>query len=118
MEKTIENTKIVCTLNEAEFRERRTMARRTILPQVVSYKRIKDGLSIKFLHSPRTLSDVKEFIRLEQGCCGFLTFNLTPEPISSNELLELMMTGPPGATEFIDIFIQLVENESNAYNKA
>ncbi len=106
-----EDVVIACTLNDAEFRERRALARRTFLPRVTNYQRIPNGLTLSFEESPETRTIVNEFITLEQGCCGFLTFDLNPEPTPQNDTFELTITGPEGVTEFIDMFIQLIENE-------
>ena len=36
MSKTDNHTAIACTLNDAEFRERRILARQTILPKIIA----------------------------------------------------------------------------------
>lgn len=105
MDKSNEDAAIACTLNDAEFRERRALVRRTILPRIKSYQRCPNGLKLSFEASPDTRADVEEFIVLEQGCCGFLTFDLTPP----SDALKLTITGPVGATTFIDMFIQFIE---------
>ena len=113
-----DETEIACTLSDEEFRERRTLARQTIIPKILNYRRIKNGLSLAFANAPDTLGNVKEFIRLEKGCCGFLTFELSPVSITSDEAIKLSITGSPNATKFIDIFIGLVEGDANDQNAA
>lgn len=110
MGNTTEEIEIACTLNDTEFRERRALARQIILPKVLTYARVTDGLAIQFANTAQTLKDVKEFIVLEQGCCGFLNFELAENATPLN----LLITGPSGATKFIDIFAQLMEENSHA----
>jgi hypothetical protein len=118
MEQTLESVAIACTLSDAEFRERRTLARKTILPKIIEYQRIPNGLTLSFANSPTTRGYVENFIVLEQGCCSFLTFELTPEPVRSGETLVLTVTGPSGATAFIDTFVRILEAERDAPDAA
>ncbi|MEE9315117.1 MAG: hypothetical protein V3V02_10755 [Rhizobiaceae bacterium] len=118
MTKIDDEIEIACTLNDEEFRERRALARQTIIPKILKYRRVKNGLSLAFANAPDTRSDVKEFIRLEKGCCGFLTFELSPVSHTSDEAIIVVITGPPDATKFIDIFIGLVEGDADDQNAA
>ncbi len=111
MDKNNDDAAIACTLNDAEFRERRALARRTILPKISNHHRTSNGLTLSFVDSAETRADVEKFVALEQGCCGFLTFRLDPKPASSNDVFGLAITGPVGATEFIDMFVRHIEGE-------
>ncbi len=109
---------IACTLNDDEFRQRRVLARQTIIPEILSYKRVENGLNLVFSNTPVTLGHVEEFVRLEKGCCGFLTFELDTPSNAVDETIELAIIGPAGATQFIDMFIELVEDSANERIKA
>ena len=116
MESQDQDVAIACTLNDTEFRTRRSLARRTILPKLIKYQRIPDGLILVFSNSPKTRADVEDFIVLEQGCCGFLTFDLAPEPALPEDPLVLTITGPSNAASAIDLFAQTLETGINAQN--
>ena len=114
----MENKPIACNLTDEEFRARRVLARQTILPLVVNYKHLKNGLHLQFSNTPKSLSNVQEFISLEQGCCGFLTFELSPETDPSSNLIELNVTGPDGVARFVNLFTQLIEDARDAESAA
>ena len=114
MERALEPVAIACTLTDAGFRERRTLARQTILPEIVDYQRIPNGLQLSFANCPTIRGDVERFILLEQDCCGFLTFDLMSESLQADEALVLTVTGPSGATAFIDTFVRFIEAERTA----
>lgn len=118
MNKSDENLEIACTLNEAEVRQRKILARQIILPKIVEYHRAENGVDIQFANTPETFSEVEEFIVLEKGCCGFLSFDLAPKPIPTNEPIKLKITAPSDAMKFIDIFVKLVEDYSNDQDAA
>ncbi len=112
MERLNEGAAIACSLNDAEFRERRALARRTLLPQIIISQRISNGLTLTFTNSEALRRDVKTFVRLERECCDFLTFSLTPDTVPVNESLVLTIKGPPEAAATIEMFARAVEARS------
>ena len=108
-----ETIELACTLNKTEFRERRALARKEIIPKVDSYSRTDGGLKINFSNSTKTYSSVQEFVRLEQGCCGFLNFELSTMSDAKDGLISLFISGPDGSSKFIDMFLQLMEENKN-----
>jgi hypothetical protein len=58
---------------------------------------IKDGVTFSFASSE--LDDVVQFLKYERLCCPFLTFALGLSPNQGR--IELTLSGPPGAAEFI-----------------
>ncbi|MDA0229873.1 MAG: hypothetical protein O3B21_06760 [Proteobacteria bacterium] len=91
---------ITCSLTDEEFRERRAMARKDLLPHILDGERMDSGLRLTFADSVALRSRVESFIRLERQCCGFLTFTLAP-PIDG---LILTIEGPPEAQITLDRF--------------
>ena len=112
MERLDEGEAIACSLNDADFRERRALARRTLLPQIIISQRISNGLTLTFTNSEALRRDVKTFVRLERECCDFLTFTLTPDTGPANESLLLTIKGPPEAAATIEMFARAAEERS------
>jgi len=104
------NKPVACTLTNDETRARRALFRKSILSKVNGVSRIKNGLNMSFADAPQIRADVQEFIRLEQGCCGFLTFDLTPEPAQATAPLSLTISGPEDAQSAIDTWFTTVED--------
>lgn len=96
-EKTLQ---MACTLNDAEFAERRKMVRQKLLPAVTRIER--PGTAVRFIFSQARVdrSDVEMFAAFERQCCGFLKFELSPV----GEELALLLTGPPEAKPMLDAF--------------
>jgi hypothetical protein len=69
---------IQCTLTQEEQRVRRSKVRATIVPHLVDLISVDDGLRLNFGECERLRDIVEEFIMLEQSCCGFLAFTLSP----------------------------------------
>ena len=109
MERLDEGAAVACSLNDAEFRERRTLARQTLLHKITNCQRISNGLRLTFVHSPALRRDVETFVGLERQCCDFLTFTLTPELVRADDLLLLTIEGPPEAAATIEMFARAVE---------
>ena len=98
-------TAITCTLTSLEIRERRALARRTVISIILTYERLSNGVVLVFEDSTSCRAQVDEFTSLEQQCCGFLTFDL----VSRDGLLRLMITGPEGAETVIDMFVNAAQ---------
>lgn len=110
MENTSDDVAIACTLTDAEIRDRRALARKTVLPEITKHKRTSNGLTLSFAETPKTRAIVEEFADLEKGCCGFLTFDLDPVQAQTNDPFKLVITGPEGSGKFIDKFVRLIED--------
>lgn len=106
MERLDKGAAVSCSLNDDEFRERRTLARRTLIPRIESCERAGDTLRITFHQSNDLRQSVEHFVALEQQCCGFLTFEITCD---ADQLAALRISGPPDASATIDIFAQAIE---------
>lgn len=99
---------LACSLNDAEFRERRTLGRRTLISHVTALKRIQDGLILTFVGDESLRSDLETFIGLEQQCCGFLEFTISPDVAGPNSPIELRIKGRPESAATIEMFAQAV----------
>lgn len=95
-----------CSLTEGEFRDRRALARQTILPHVKKSVRMADGIKLTFNASGPAREKIQEFVDLESQCCGFLTF--TVNRITAGSKLELTITAPAEAAGTIDIIEQTI----------
>lgn len=93
------NIPIVCTLNDAEFRERERLVLEKLKSKVVKVTATADGFAFRFLSDGDLISELAEFIILERRCCPFLDFNLKVECGAGSVTLEL--SGAEGAKEFI-----------------
>ncbi len=109
MERLDEGAAVACSLNDADFSVRRALARRTLLPQIITSERISNGLALSFANSEALRRDVKTFVRLERECCGFLTFTMSPDTVPVNEPLVLTIKGPTEAAATIEMFARAAE---------
>lgn len=103
-----ESDAIHCTLTQQQQRTRRTEVRATIVPHVTAVTSLVDGVQIEFGEHNGLRSLVQEFIVLEQGCCSFLTFSLSP----AEEELSLQIQGPPEAAQVIEMFRRTAQGEN------
>lgn len=102
-----ESDAIYCTLTPEEQRTRRSEVRATIVPRVTAVTSLADGLRFEFGSNKGLRDLVQEFIELEQGCCSFLTFSLSPP----EEELSLQIKGPPDAAHIIEMFRRTAQGE-------
>jgi len=101
---------VSCSLNGAEFHERRTLARRTLLPKVTAGRRIEDGLMLTLNGGPSLRSELETFVSLERQCCEFLKFTISEKVDESRSQIELRITGEPEAAATIEIFAQAMSD--------
>jgi hypothetical protein len=106
--KRLDDEAVSCTLNDAEFHERRALARRTLLPQVTASKRIQDGLILTFVGGESLRSELETFVSLERRCCEFLEFTISPDADGPKSRIELRIEGRPEAAATIETFAQAV----------
>ena len=95
-----ENAEVSCSLTAEKLRMRRTNLRSTLVPRVVQIERLSDGFRIQFDDSVSLRKQVEEFVSLEQRCCGFLSFAISPP----DECLVLSIQGPPEASGALELF--------------
>ncbi len=95
-----ENAEVSCSLTAEKLRMRRTNLRSTLVPRVVQTERLSDGFRIQFDDSASLRKQVEEFVSLEQRCCGFLSFAISPP----DEGLVLSIQGPPEASGALELF--------------
>ena len=102
---------VACSLNDAEFRERRTLGRRTLIPHVTASERTQDGLILTFVGDKSLHSDIETFVSLEKQCCRFLKFTISPDIAGPNSPIVLRIEGRPEAAATIEMFAQAVRGE-------
>ena len=104
MERLDAGAATACSLNDAEFRERRALARRILIEKIAGVKRTENALTVTFEDSAALREELEHFVLLERQCCGFLDF------VISDELpIELTISGPPEAAATIEMFARAVE---------
>ena len=91
---------ILCTLNDAEFRERERDVLQKIKASVLSTHETESGYAFRFPSDDVAFAALNEFIVLERRCCPFLDFKMTVPRGEGDIFLEL--SGPEGAKEFIE----------------
>lgn len=94
---------IVCTLSDAELRERRRTVLDAARAEAVETVPLPNGYSFKFAPKPDILMKLAHLVALEHQCCRFLTFKIVVEAGDSMVVLEV--TGPPQARELIADFL-------------
>ena len=97
---------IYCSLTGDEFRERRSMARKALLPDLVEARSLACGLRLVFPESDALRLKVEEFVGLERQCCATLTFVVSPP----EEGLIVTIEGPPEAAATIELFADAIAN--------
>ena len=70
---------IVCTLNEAQLRERRQVIIDVFANMHVGVTELEDGYAFTFPASSSMLRQIAQLVDLERQCCAFLTFKIVVE---------------------------------------
>jgi hypothetical protein len=70
---------IVCTLTEAELRQRRQTIVDTFRNMNVTITELPDGYAYTFAAKSEALMQVAQLVDLERQCCSFLTFKIVVE---------------------------------------
>lgn len=109
MQRLDSDAPVACSLNEADFRERRAHARRRLIPKVTKLERINNGLIFWFDADAELEDDVNTFVELERQCCGFLTFTITTADDDPNKATGLKIEGPPESAPTLEMFAQAAE---------
>ena len=67
--------------------------------------RLRNALRLTFRSAAGLKQEIEEFVRLEQQCCGFLTFTLT----TGKEGLDLHIQGDANSAAVLDMFVDALE---------
>ena len=86
-----------CSLTDRELRERRALARASLMPHVIAAVRSQEVLTVSFAASNAMREQIETFVSLERQCCGFLDFEVA-EQAREGRLL-LTVTGPAEAED-------------------
>jgi hypothetical protein len=92
---------IICTLTEAELKERRRTVLDSFLDSAIDVTAIENGYRCRFKPTPTLLATLSNLVELERQCCQFLTFKIVVEP---QQPITLEITGPPESKSVIANF--------------
>ena len=109
MERLDKDSEVACSLNDDEFRERRALARRTLIPHVRHCERSQNTLRFTFRKYDNLRQNIQEFVDLEQQCCSFLTFEIIDGGCCQPPTLTI--SGPPEASATIGMFANAINSE-------
>jgi len=90
---------IMCSLTDAELRERREKYRNKIAELLVGSEDLENGTRFQFRIGDTTLLYIAEIIKLERECCPFLSFKIAID--AGSQSLSLDMTGPGETKDMI-----------------
>src|SRR5579872_80528 len=93
---------IVCTLTEAEMRERRQSILDAVRSAAISVTELPSGYAYHFAPTSEVLTQLARLVDLERQCCKFLTFKIIVE--SGGQPICLEITGTPEAKAVIADF--------------
>jgi len=93
------NIPIICTLNDAEFRERERKVLDRMKSATTEAAELKNGYALSFALNEDSFAMLNEFIVVERRCCPFLDFKMTV--LRGDEAITLELSGADGAKEFI-----------------
>jgi len=92
---------VVCTLTEAELKERRQTFLKAIREVAVDVVPLPSGYAYSFAPASEILMQLAKLVDMERQCCRFLTFKIVVEPGAA---VRLEVTGPPEAKPAIAEF--------------
>jgi hypothetical protein len=90
---------LMCTLSDAEKREREATLLAEFKSVVTAIEELNDGYDFRTPGHEEHLALVTKLIAAERECCPFLTFQLFTEPQMGP--LTLRITGPEGAKALV-----------------
>ena len=70
---------IICTLNEAELKERRDEILDRVKAAIIKTTELPNGYAYEFPYDAETLIILARLVALEHECCRFLTFRISLE---------------------------------------
>jgi hypothetical protein len=86
---------VCCSLSEEQLRERRKELRAGLVREIRDSRDLADGVEFRFDANGENDVALREFIRVEEGCCGFATYTTRRE----DDALWLEIRGPEGTRE-------------------
>ncbi len=107
MSEPTNSSEFACSLTGDEFRKRRAMARKFLVPHIIKTEKLASGLRLTFPDTDALRSRVDNFVSLERQCCGFLAFAVTPP----GEGLSLTIEGPSEALPTLEMFAAAVVDQ-------
>ena len=90
---------IACSLTDSELKQRRRYVRTRLKPYIKLLKQDARELTLNF-SPPIRLTDVEEFVELENQCCAFLDF----QPVQTGDTVTLNIKGPEGSESVVAMF--------------
>lgn len=66
----------VCSLPPDQFRDRKAVLRRDVLPHVTRRRRLDNGWALEFPRTPAMERTLEDLVAFERRCCGTLSWNL------------------------------------------
>lgn len=104
--KNLVSAPIVCSLTNAELREREATLLAQFSSAVVETEELQDGFAFRLTGEGKLIALIAELIVAERECCAFLTFELVALP--NKGPLIIRVTGPAGTKENVrSVFMQL-----------
>ncbi len=103
---------LACALSDPELQRRKSGLLASVRQRAERATAQPNGLELTFGDDESLLADLLELIRLEAQCCPFLRFELRVGP--RPEPHRLVVTGPPGTTDFLDGLGWHPDNASSA----
>jgi hypothetical protein len=101
---------IACTLTPAAMADRGEWLRRLGASYLLAGERRDAGLELRFRAAGE--GGVREWVRAEQECCAFLSFDLE----RGDGELRLAVTGPPGAEPVLDGLLAALQGTTAAFS--
>lgn len=92
----VEELPIACTLTASGTADRVEWLRRLGAKSLLDGQRLEGGIELRFESAAE--GEVREWVRAEQECCAFLSFDLE----RTDDELRLAVAGPPGAEPVLD----------------
>jgi hypothetical protein len=93
---------IVCTLTEAELRDRRRTVLEPMKAAAMSSEELPDGYAYAFPASSEVLAQLSRAVDMESQCCRFLTFRIIVQ--AGKQPIRLEVIGGPQAKSVIADF--------------
>ena len=94
---------IVCTLTEAELRDRRRTVLDPMKEAAISSEELPDGYAYVFPASSEVLAQLSRAVDMESRCCRFLTFRIIVQSGSQHIRLEVV-GGSQAKSVIVDFF--------------
>ena len=95
---------IACSLEAGTYKER--LAWIATLNRAGLESARRDGLRLILSYRGDCAERVREMVRREQQCCGFLRFELTEDLAEARDSVTLVITAPEGAADALDVIFE------------